>query len=82
MKKNSQIGAHTVATMLMKKASESGQNKDRENEMDPSQIALYQTEIELLKKRVAILSKTRSAWMVTSIILFAMFVITLGLKLA
>lgn len=79
MKKKSQVGANAVASMVMKKAS---QNKDQEQKVDPTQIALYQTEIELLKKRVATLSKTRTAWMATSIILFAMFVITLGLKLA
>lgn len=82
MKKNSQFGANTVATMLMKKAAGNGQNQDQDRKIDPTQIALYQTEIELLKKRVAMLSKTRTAWMATSIILFAMFVITLGLKLA
>ncbi|MDO4663832.1 MAG: hypothetical protein Q4A59_03020 [Erysipelotrichaceae bacterium] len=79
MKKKSQVGANAVASMVMKKAS---QNQDQEQKADPTQIALYQTEIELLKKRVATLSKTRTAWMATSIILFAMFVITLGLKLA
>lgn len=81
-KKNSQSQTGAIASMLMKSASAKGQNNYPEAKNDPSEIALYKTEIELLKKRVAHLSKTRTAWMATSIVLFAMFVITLGLKLA
>ena len=73
--------AATAATMLMKQAAKGGAKLETA-QVDPSELALCKVEIEQLKIENAHLAKTRTGWMVSAIILFALFVITLGLKLA
>ncbi|MGM9961188.1 MAG: hypothetical protein ACI32F_07785 [Allobaculum sp.] len=72
--------AASAASVLMKQVAKK-ENKQEINQ-DPGELVLCKVEIEQLKNENAHLAKTRTGWMVTAIILFALFVITLGLKLA